>query len=282
METVLEENIAVTSPPEEDPGVEFVWNDAESFLEVWVAQGRAAESQNTYRRALRLLYASLPEGKRIRGGTLSQWREQLLIKGYSSSAANVMIVACNQFLEYIGRREYQLLDRLPPENKPQPELSRTEYQRLLSAAKVLGEERGYLLVKSFVCTGIHVQELSGITVENVDAGRFIAEGQGQRRIVRVPECLRRELLDYARRCGIRSGQIFLAKSGKPMHRSLVTKAITSLCQAARVPQEKGNPRCLRKLYLTTWTSVEMSFQPVLEQALDRQLDQEQLVFGWEA
>ena len=282
MKTGLKEKRIVSAPAEDDPGVEMVWSDAESFLEAWMAQGRSGESQNNYRRALRLLFDALPEGKRIRKGTMLQWREQILTSGYSNSGVNVMVVACNQFLDYIGHSEYQLQDRLPAENNPQPELSRGEYQRLLATAKALGDERGYFLVKTFVCTGIHVQEMAALTVENVEAGHFISVCQGTRRVIRVPDCLRRELLDYAQRAGIRSGQIFLARNGKPLHRSVATNAITNLCEAARVPRQKGNPRCLRRLYLATLASVEMSFQPLIEQAVDRQLDQEQVTLGWEA
>lgn len=263
----------------DSPGAEMVWADAESFLEVWMARGRSGESKNCYRRALRLLYDSLPEGKFIRNGTLAQWREQLLIGGYSSSAVNGMVVACNQFLDYIGHREYQVVERLPAENRPQPELSRNEYRRLLSAAKAMEDQRGYVLVKTFVCTGIRARELPLVTVENVEAGRFTCVCQSVRRVVRFPDGLRRELLDYAQVIGIRSGQIFRAGNGKPLDRAIVNKAIANLCEAARVPQEKGNSRCLRKLYLSTRTDVESSFLTLIEQAVDRQLDQEQ--FTWD-
>ncbi len=282
MDTGLMEKSISSVAFEDGPCVQMVWSDAESFLEAWVAQGRAAGSQNSYRRALRVLYDFLPEEKLIRKETLAQWQEQLLLSGYSGSAVNVMLTACNQFMEYIGHGEYRAPNRLPAEDNPQPELTRGEYQRILSTAKVLGDERGYFLVKTFVCTGLHVLEIPFVTVENVRAGRFTAVCQGVRRIIRVPECLRRELLAYAGRAGILSGQIFVAKNGKPLHRTRITNTIRDLCEEARVPQEKGNPRCLRKLYLTTWTGVEMSFQLLMEQTMDRQLEQEQLTLGWEA
>ena len=47
----------------------------------------------------------------------------------------------------------------------QPELTRTEYLRLLQTARALGRERVYLLVKLFGTTGLTVQELEKVTVE---------------------------------------------------------------------------------------------------------------------
>ena len=120
--------------------------------------------------------------------------------------------------------------------------------RLLSAAKTQGDERLYLLVKTLACVGIHLQELRDITVQNVQRGRFELTYQGARRFVHVPGCLQRELLAYAGKRGIETepdAQIFLTDKGVPINRSYVTEMITRLCEAARVPVEKGNPRCLR-------------------------------------
>ena len=63
-------------------------------------------------------------------------------------------------------------------------------------------------------------------------------------MLRIPEGLQRELLDYAQRNGYLSGLIFLTKEGSPMSRTYVSTIIRQLCTAARVPEEKSNPRCL--------------------------------------
>ena len=201
--------------------------------------------------------------------------------GYSESSVNRMLTVCNQFVDFLGHRECQVPDRLHIKKAPQPELSRSEYLRLLAAAKGLEDEKLYLLVKVFACTGLYAQALPTVTVENVRAGRFQVSCQGVWTTFRVPECLQSELLAYGERQGIQSGPLFLSRDGRPIHRCVVTDSITRLCAAARVDEKKGNPRCLRRLFLTTKANVEMNMAPLVEQAMDLQLEQEQLAVGWQ-
>ena len=57
------------------------------------------------------------------------------------------MVAANGYLEYMGAREFQVVDKLDAVADPQPELTRSEYLRLLSTARSLEREQVYLLVK---------------------------------------------------------------------------------------------------------------------------------------
>lgn len=59
-------------------------------------------------------------------------------------------------------------------------------------------------------------------------------------------------------------------------------AIRRLCVEARIPEEKGNPRCLKRLYQNTRSDIENNVAQLVEQALDRVLEQEQSAIGWEA
>lgn len=77
------------------------------------------------------------------------------------------------------------------------------------------------------------------------------ESGGSREIIRLPESICRELLDYAKRQKIQRGSIFRIRDDVPMGRSNVTISIWQLCVAAGVPEEKGSSRCLQKLYQTT-------------------------------
>ena len=65
-----------------------------------------------------------------------------------------------------------------------------------------------------------------------------------------------------------------------MHRTYVSAVIRSLCEEAKVPREKGNPKCLRKLYLSTKAGVESNIALLVEQAVERMIEQEQLEIGW--
>lgn len=249
----------------------------DSYFESLRRKGRTQATLQTYRRDLDMLYSYLPEDKRIRRGTLEHWRDDLLEGGYAARTVNVCLSAANGLLEYCGRREFQLQEPLKCGNDVQPELTRAEYLRLLSTARLLGKERVYLLVKVFGTTGLTLQELPRLTVQMVESGRLVLSANQLRSI---PACLRNELLDYARRNGIQSGPLFVTREGKPIGRSNITAAIQALCAEAQVEREKGTPRCLRKLYQTTQAGIRANMALLLEQAHDRILETEQLMIGW--
>ena len=67
-----------------------------------------------------------------------------------------------------------------------------------------------------------------------------------------------------------------------MNRSYVTTSIRDLCVLAGIPAEKGSPRCLRRLYLAGRKAIEDNIALLVEQALERQMEEEQLTVGWES
>lgn len=253
----------------------------EKYLSFYQEQGCSEETLQSYRRKLEKLYGDLPEDKVIRHGFMNQWRDQLLEEGYSASSVNGFLSASNTFLEYIGHRELQAAEKVKAEAAPQPELTRTEYLRLLQAAKLLDKERGYLLVKLFATTPLNVQELDKVTVEAVTEGRILTKPNGVKALVKFPACLQEELLHFARREGRLTGPLFVTKEGRPLNRTYVCTIIRQLCPAAQVPEEKGNPRCLKRLYQNTLATIESNVALLVEQALERQLETEQMTVGWE-
>ena len=265
----------------EKGGALLLMERVEDYLASLAAKGRVQSTIDGYRRSMRRLYYALPEGdKTIRPGTLRHWREQLVEGGYSPTAVNHFIAAVNGYLDYVHARELQLTDALKASRKPQPELTRNEYLRLLSAARALGRERVYLLVKVFGNTDLPVHELEYLTVEAAQAGMLNIGSGGSREIIRLPASICRELLGYAERKNIRSGPIFRTRDGMPMSRNNVTISIRQLCVAAGVPEEKGSPRCLRKLYHSTRAGIERSISFLIDQAQEPLLEEEQLTVGW--
>ena len=245
-------------------------------------KGRVSGTLDWYARGLKRLYHALPEGdKHIRRGSLETWRDQLVKEGYAPSTINEFIVVANGYLEFVGAREFQVVEHLTLEEELQPELSRTEYLRLLQTARALGRERTYLLVKVFGNSELPVQELPKVTVEAVREGRVNVSSKGIRQVIRFPECVRKELLAYAEREKIQSGPIFLTRKGEPMSRTNVNTGIGQLCLSAQVPEEKGNPRCLKRLYQTTREGIQRNIALLVEQAQERLLEEEQLSVGWE-
>lgn len=265
-----------------EPGVPLTQESIDSYLEHLRSAGRVQGTIDSYRRKIGRLYQALPEdGKAIRRDTLLWWREKLAEEGCPPTGINQFIIVVNGYLEYMGARELQMVDRLKSPGELQPELTRNEYLRLLSAARSLGREQAYLLVKVFGNSDLLVQELKNLTVEAARAGMLSIRCNYCKKIIRFPRSICRELLDYAGRAGIRSGPIFLTRNGKTIDRTYAAQSIKRLCPAAQVPVEKGNPRCLRKMYETTREGIERDLALLVEQAQDRLLEEEQLTVGWD-
>lgn len=261
-------------------GVPMTREQIEDYVAHRQDEDRTSESIQKYARDLDALYRFLPEEKRIYPETLSQWRGSLLGEGYAPRTVNSMVSVANSFLKWLGHRELQLTGQLNIAYD-QPELTRNEYLRLLSAARHLNKERTYLLVKVFTTVNITVLELPRLTVEAVRGDQAEFTANGVRYLAAIPSCLRDELLDYARRSCIASGPIFVTRTGKPLGRTAVTAYIQSLAQTARVAPEKCNPRCLHKLYQSTMDGIEAAVRVLAEQSHERLLEQEQLLVGWQ-
>ncbi len=255
--------------------------DMEDFFHYLEKRRRGDGTLEAYQRTLASLYEWLPEEKMISRPVLIRWKKETVSRGYAVRTVNAKISAINSFLEYKDRRDLQLHPVFAPKKDITPELSRTEYLRLLKTAKLMRRERTYFLIKTICCTGVRVQQLSQVTVEAVRAGTAIMTGQCRNQILHIPPILQEELLAYAERQGICSGPIFVTRNGSPIKRPNISESIRRLCRDAQVPEEKGNPRCLLKLYQMTYRNIESGVAALIEQAYEKILEKEQLEAGWE-
>ena len=244
-----------------------------SFLEELARKGRTPGTLDTYQRNIGSLYDALPEDKTLLPGTLDRWQQDMLEEGYSPRTVNTRLSVANHLVAFLGRRELQTRGTLQIGEGGTPELTRGEYLRLLSTARILGKERIYLLVKLFGSTELPVGDLKLLTVEAL-------RGEGECP-VRLPEFLRRELLDYASRSGVVRGPLFQTRNGRPLGRTAVTDSMKQLCRDARVPEEKANPRCLKRLWQSTQDGIRAQIDLLVEQACDRLMEAEQLTVGWD-
>ena len=168
-------------------------------LDQFIAKGCVQGTLEAYQRGLNKLYEDLKDEKRITHDTLRNWREKLITEEYSASTINSIMAAANGYLEFVGAREYQLIDKLKPEVSPQPEISRKEYLRLLSAARFLGRDRVYFLLKIFANTEITLPEIEKVTVEAVTAGEITVSFNRVIQVMHIPNCICVELLAYAKK-----------------------------------------------------------------------------------
>ncbi len=87
-------------------------------------------------------------------------------------------------------------------------------------------------------------------------GEIVVDCKNKTRNILVPGKLRKMLLNYAKETGIKSGAVFLGKTGKPLDRSRVWAMMKCLCEKAGVLASKVFPHNLRKLFARTFYSVE--------------------------
>lgn len=124
------------------PGVPLILTqeDIERFLES--RDGRYPRvTQEKYRQVMQRFFQELGDSKQIGQGTVARLRDKLLADGAAPNTVNVYLTVINAYLDFIGHRECQLTERVPVEKQVSPELTRSEYLRLLSTARLLAKER---------------------------------------------------------------------------------------------------------------------------------------------
>ena len=256
----------------------------EGYLGYLEGKGRSSSSLESYRRVLKGIYEYLPEGKRIGEGTGTGWKRHLEGQGFSTVTVDCRVSVWNGLVQYLGHREWQMDDFCREKGGVQPGLSRTEYLRMLSAAKHMGKEKAYLLIKTLGGAGMRIQELPQLTVEAVGQGMVELEYHNarQRRMLCLPEGLQRELENYILREGLRGGPVFQSPGGGPMARSSINYFIAMVGWEALVGEGKANPRCLWKMYQDTCMGIRSNISALIEQAYQKIVAEEQLAVGWDA
>lgn len=182
-----------------------------------------------------------------------------LVEKYAPASANSMLSSINSFFEFNEWHELKVKmlkiqkQIFAEKNK---ELTKTEYERLLDAAKSKKNERLYYLMQTICSSGIRVSELKSITIEAVKERRATIKCKGKMRIVILPKELCKMLAEYAKEQKISSGPVFVTKTGKPLDRSAIWKMMKQLCESAGVPKEKVFPHNLRHLFARTYYTIQ--------------------------
>lgn len=256
-------------------------SDIDLYLQDVASRGCKQGTLENYRRSLLNFFDWLPEGKQVSREKVYEYQEYLIGK-YISRTVNMKMTAINGILGFLDLREYQSTVKASVDDTAiQPELSRNEYLRMLSAAKAIGDERLYLIIKLFGTTGIAVQEFDKVTVEAVRSGTIVTFLNRNRLALRIPACVQSELLEYAKEKGVKSGSIFLTREGRPLGRTTLSNMVPHIARYAKVEENKCTPRCLQKLYAETWDTIKSNVNVMLQMTYDKLLEQEQVIYGWQ-
>lgn len=185
--------------------------------------------------------------------------KSLLMERYANKSVNSIISSLNSYFDFMGWNDCRI-KTLKIQRQifadTEKELNRAEYERLLRAAKKKKDERLYMLMQTICVTGIRVSELKHITVEAISKCQATIRCKGKIRTVIIPKRLCQELRKYAQRKGIKSGMIFITKSGKALNRCNIWAAMKRICALAHVAKSKVFPHNLRHLFAKTYYSIE--------------------------
>ena len=185
--------------------------------------------------------------------------KQKIIEEYKPASVNSMLSSLNAFFDFASWHECKVkavkIQKQIFANKDK-ELTKAEYERLVKAAKEKGNERLYYLLQTICSTGIRVSELKHITVESLNTRQAQINCKGKMRIVLLTKELCRMLREYVKRNNIKSGSVFVTKTGKPLDRSNIWSDMKRLCESAGVSKDKVFPHNLRHLFARTYYSIE--------------------------
>lgn len=186
------------------------------------------------------------------------WKEQLT-ETHALTSVNSMLAAVNGFLDWLGKPECKVKSLKIQRTvfaKPEKELTRAEYSRLVQAADRQQNRRLALLLQTICATGIRVRELQFITHEAMQTGRATVDSKGKTRTIFLSKDLCRSLKLYCREQSIEDGIIFRTKNGKPLDRSNIWRDMQALCESACVEPGKVFPHNHRHLFARTYYTLE--------------------------
>ena len=185
--------------------------------------------------------------------------KKYLGNNYAVRSVNSMLASINSLFSFLGWHDLRVKSLklqqqvFCPEEK---ELTKAEYARLCKTAERKHNERLNLILQTICGTGIRVSELQFITVEAVKNGEAIVNCKAKTRSVFIVKELKQKLLRYAAEQNIKSGMIFVTRTGKPISRTNIWREMKDLCEEANVNPKKVFPHNLRHLFARVFYGIE--------------------------
>lgn len=230
--------------------------DIKEFQAYLIREEKSEATVEKYLRDARAFLA-FAEQAAVTKELVMSYKESLIAKNYAVRSINSMLASLNSLLNFFGFSDCKVKSLKTQRQiycTEERELTKEEYMRLLNAAK--DQPRLRLVMETICGTGIRVSELQHFTAEAVRNGEIVVHCKGKIRTILLPGKLKKLLLDYAKRNGIRTGAIFVTKCGKSLNRSNIWAQMKKLCETAGVKESKVFPHNLRKLFARAFYGIE--------------------------
>ena len=190
-----------------------------AFREYLVLEEKSTATVEKYLRDVRAFHLFAYQ-QAVTKERMMAYKKFLIEKGYAASSINSMLASLNSLLDFLGWSDCKVKNIKTQRQTycaEEKELTKTEYLRLLEAAK--DRPQLHLILETICGTGIRVSELRFFTAEAVKRGEITVSCKSKTRTILLPGKLKKMLLDHAKKNGIRSGAIFITRNGKPLDRS---------------------------------------------------------------
>ena len=229
----------------------------DNFKNHLINEEKASATLEKYLRDIKTFYEWTKE-EQIDKRKVLDYKEYLIGK-FAPASVNSVLSSLNSFFEF--NKWYEMKVKMLKIQKQifaqrSKELSKSEYERLLGAAKIKSNQRLYLLMQTICASGIRVSELQYITIDAIHRREATINCKNKMRVVILPKELCRMLTEYAKTQKITSGPIFVTKTGKPLDRSTIWKMMKALCESAGGSKDKVFPHNLRHLFARTFYTIQ--------------------------
>ncbi len=231
--------------------------DIAAFRKQLILAERSAATVEKYTRDA-AAFAAFADGGAITKMTVIAYKERLQ-ETYAARSVNSMLASVNSLFAFLGWHDLKVRSLKLQQRvycHEEKELTKAEYARLCRAAKHRHNERLHLILQTICGTGMRVSELRYITVEAAKRGEATVSCKGKTRTVFLVKELKQKLLRYAAKQKIKSGMIFVTRTGKPLGRTNIWREMKALCKAANVNPEKVFPHNLRHLFARVFYNME--------------------------
>ena len=227
------------------------------YNENLILEERSSATVEKYIRDVKA-FSAFMNGAEITKETVIAYKKHLQ-ESYAVRSVNSMLASINSLFAFLGWHDLKVKSiKLQqqiycPEEK---ELTKAEYTRLCRTAEKKHNERLNLILQTICGTGIRVSELQFITVEAVKQGDATVSCKAKTRSVFIVKELQKKLLRYAAEQNIKSGMIFITRTGKPISRTNIWREMKALCNEAGVNPQKVFPHNLRHLFARVFYGIE--------------------------
>ena len=236
---------------------EFTKHTIENYKNHLIEEEKSTATIEKYIRDINA-FAEWINGREITKSLVLEYKNTL-IGQYAPASVNSVLSSLNGYFDYIERYDLRVKNLKVQRQifcKSEKELTKSEYERLLKAAKSKKNERLYLIMQTICATGIRVSELKYVDVNSVMTGQAQVRLKGKIRIVIMPRELCALLKKYIKEKHITSGSVFVTRKGQPVDRHSIWKSMKQLCESAGVSKDKVFPHNLRHLFARTYYSLQ--------------------------